>query len=346
MTNEADTLPPPLVPAHVILRDFGFMPLEVLRLRDSDLASLASGEEFKAAVLLWCASWHQMPAGSLPDDDRLLWKYAGAEGMERWAAVRQGALRGFVKCADGRLYHPVIAQRALIAWAEKLAREARTKAATEAKKRAARDVERDEKRDVDRDDDRNELQGKGSKGKGREVKGERKRARGGAGAGAGGGAGARTGARAREGAPPKQESSPPPPEIQPQTLAAAACRAMREAGLEGADPGDPRLLALLAQGATVPELAGVAAEAAAKRRGVPWALKAVEGRRADAARIALAPAAPPQQAPPPGGGNGQAAETAAMLEQMERDRKAAKSPESRQARERALAAMQQRRRSA
>ena len=67
--------PDPLVPAEVDLRDFGFMPLDVLRLRDSDLAALANGEEFKAAVLLWCAAWHQVPAASLPNDDRLLARF-------------------------------------------------------------------------------------------------------------------------------------------------------------------------------------------------------------------------------------------------------------------------------
>jgi len=32
----ADDLPPPLVPAHVDLRDFGFMPLDVRRLLTSE----------------------------------------------------------------------------------------------------------------------------------------------------------------------------------------------------------------------------------------------------------------------------------------------------------------------
>src|SRR5262249_39444810 len=40
------TAPMPPVPADLDLRDFPFMPLDVLRLRDSDLATLASGDEF------------------------------------------------------------------------------------------------------------------------------------------------------------------------------------------------------------------------------------------------------------------------------------------------------------
>lgn len=93
------------------------MPLEVLRLRDSELAALATGDEFRAAVLLWCASWHQMPAASLPDDDTLLANYAGfgrnAQAVKDFQKVRAGALRGWIKCSDGRLYHPLIADKAL-----------------------------------------------------------------------------------------------------------------------------------------------------------------------------------------------------------------------------------------
>ncbi|WP_236577873.1 YdaU family protein [Burkholderia glumae] len=53
------------------------MPLDVVRLRDSDIAALSSADEFRSAVMLWCASWHQVPAASLPDDDRVLAQLAG-----------------------------------------------------------------------------------------------------------------------------------------------------------------------------------------------------------------------------------------------------------------------------
>lgn len=79
------------------------------------------------------------------------------------------------------------------------------------------------------------------------------------------------------------------PSEQQQTPAGLACRAMREAGLTQTNPGDPRLLALLEQGATIAELRGVAMDAAAAGKGWAWALAALQGRRADAAKIALAP---------------------------------------------------------
>lgn len=114
-------LPAPLVPPDVDLRDFGFLPLDVVRLRDSDLVSLETAEAFRAAVLLWCASWHQEPAASLPDDDRVLARLAGyGFVVEAWKAEREGALRGWIKCSDGRLYHPVLAEKAADAWRGKM----------------------------------------------------------------------------------------------------------------------------------------------------------------------------------------------------------------------------------
>ena len=73
------------------------------------------------------------------------------------------------------------------------------------------------------------------------------------------------------------------------TPAGAACIAMRQAGMSAVNPSDPRLRALLAQGATAEELAGVAADAVAKGKGFAWALVALEGRRKDAQAITLAP---------------------------------------------------------
>jgi hypothetical protein len=110
----------PLVPNDVDLRGMPFMPLDVNRLRDSQLSISATGDEFRAAVLLWCASWNQVPAASLPDDELSLAAYAGyARDVKGWRKVRKGALRGFVMCSDGRWYHPVVADKALEAWAER-----------------------------------------------------------------------------------------------------------------------------------------------------------------------------------------------------------------------------------
>lgn len=130
MTEATSTLPAPMVPAEVDLRDFPFMPLDVVRLRDSTLAIKATGEEFRAAVLLWCASWHQIPAGSLPDDDAELATFAGFGRVVReFKKVKAGAIRGWVRCSDGRLYHTVIAEKAREAWNGKLRQLWRTECA-------------------------------------------------------------------------------------------------------------------------------------------------------------------------------------------------------------------------
>lgn len=118
--------PPPLVPKDVDLRNFADMPLEVMRLRDSDLRRLSTGDEFKAGIVLWCAAWHQMPAGSLPDNDTELADLAaigtGKPAVRAWLKLRAMALRGWVRCSDGRLYHPRMAQKAVTAWKAKRAR--------------------------------------------------------------------------------------------------------------------------------------------------------------------------------------------------------------------------------
>lgn len=76
------------------------------------------------------------------------------------------------------------------------------------------------------------------------------------------------------------------------TKAGKITRAMRAKGLASCNPGDPRLLELIAQGATLAEFEGAAEEAVARKKGFAYALAMLEGRRKEAAEIALAPAAP------------------------------------------------------
>jgi hypothetical protein len=103
------------------------MMVDVARVRDSGLASDETPEACWAAFLLWCAAWHQVPAASIPHNDQWIAKQAGYAQRGRidtkaWAKVREGALRGFVLCSDGLLYHPVVAEKALECWLDKLAR--------------------------------------------------------------------------------------------------------------------------------------------------------------------------------------------------------------------------------
>lgn len=113
----------PLTPPECDLTDFQYMELDVRRLRDSKFAATPNGDAFRAGIMLWCAAWHQIPAASLPDDDVELANLAGYGRMpisvKEWKKVRAEALYGFVKCTDGRLYHPVIAEKAIAAFDSK-----------------------------------------------------------------------------------------------------------------------------------------------------------------------------------------------------------------------------------
>ncbi|MCK6488826.1 MAG: YdaU family protein [Planctomycetes bacterium] len=115
--------PPPPVPATCDLRDFPFYQIDVARLRDSELMAAGDAEVFRCAVLSWCYAWHQLPAGSMPDDDATLARAMGfGRDIKGWKKVRAGGgLRGWTKASDGRLYHPVVTEKVLSAWRRKLA---------------------------------------------------------------------------------------------------------------------------------------------------------------------------------------------------------------------------------
>lgn len=164
-------LPDPLTPADCDLRSFEFMQVDIRRLLTSETWLLANGDESKAAMTLWLESWHQVPAGSLPDNDRMLAVLSQAGGT--WRKVKTAALRGWIKCSDGRLYHPVVCEKAAEAWEKKQAQQNRTAAATRARMAkkatatndtpptttppseanvAAPTIDRDDARNVSRDD--------------------------------------------------------------------------------------------------------------------------------------------------------------------------------------------------
>jgi hypothetical protein len=74
-------------------------------------------EAFKAMMLLWCAAWHEVPAGSLPDDDHHIAELAGLAMDDAGALIKASALTGFTRHSDGRLYHPIIVEKAVSALA-------------------------------------------------------------------------------------------------------------------------------------------------------------------------------------------------------------------------------------
>lgn len=140
-------LPAPMTPPDCDLRGLTFMPLDVVRLGDSDLFAISTGAEFKAAVALWCKAWLQVPAASLPNDERVLAHLSGAG--PQWRRVRDVALRGWVLCSDGRLYHPVIAEKAIAAFSARIKRRVAVSSFHEKRKKEAQASEKTENHEVD-----------------------------------------------------------------------------------------------------------------------------------------------------------------------------------------------------
>ena len=111
----------PLVPANVDLRDFPFYPLDIIRFFGSDFDAITGDAPWRAGMTLYIKSFHQVPAASIPDDEVVQARLAElGRNLKDWRKIKDAALRGWVKCSDGRLYHPVVAEKALEAWIEKV----------------------------------------------------------------------------------------------------------------------------------------------------------------------------------------------------------------------------------
>lgn len=125
--GEMNDFPAPLTPADCDLRDFKFIPIDIVRLFNSEFHARSDDSVWRAGITLWMKSFHQVPAGSIPDDDVALARLAElGRDVKSWKKIKEGSLYGWVKCSDGRLYHPVVAEKALEAWKGKTNQRART----------------------------------------------------------------------------------------------------------------------------------------------------------------------------------------------------------------------------
>lgn len=113
----------PLTPADCDLRDFPSMLLDHRRLLTSEtwIEAAQTPRLGHALMSLWCESFQQVPAASLPSSDLTLLRLSMCPTPAEWRKVKERALAGWLLCDDGRLYHPVVAEKALEAWLEKLA---------------------------------------------------------------------------------------------------------------------------------------------------------------------------------------------------------------------------------
>ena len=110
-------LPDPPAPPDLDVRHLTWRRHDVREAREGDLGMLPP-EAFRAEIIARDVAWSQVPAGSLPEDDRVLAHLLGfGRDTRRWRRVRDaGALSGWRLCRDGRLWNLQLvseAQRAL-----------------------------------------------------------------------------------------------------------------------------------------------------------------------------------------------------------------------------------------
>jgi hypothetical protein len=132
------TIERPPVPSDCSMKGLSYIPLEIDRLKRSRSWARAGRIPYLGYYLInqWTAAWQQVPAGSLEDDDDVLCAAAQCP-TELWADVRDEVLGGWLRCSDGRLYHPVICELATGVWQSRQAYRdgtARARAAKAAKR--------------------------------------------------------------------------------------------------------------------------------------------------------------------------------------------------------------------
>lgn len=122
-------LPEPLTPKDCDLRNMDWFPLQHKRMRRSSFWLHASDTVKALSVELWCESFEQVPAGSLPDDDVALADVCGfgRRNIEEWHAVKDHVMAAWTLCSDGRWYHPTVCEVAMEVFIRKLQDRARKK---------------------------------------------------------------------------------------------------------------------------------------------------------------------------------------------------------------------------
>ena len=109
----ARALPPPLISDPSLdLRKYDWFPLYGDRLLPSDFVLQVSDEVLGVSVKLWCHAWKQVPAASLPNNDRVIASMLGRD-LDSWRKLKRTAMAAWVLCTDDRWYHPTMVKVAL-----------------------------------------------------------------------------------------------------------------------------------------------------------------------------------------------------------------------------------------
>jgi hypothetical protein len=275
--SDDDTRPPPPYPAETLAKGWRF-EVDMERFKRSDTWLRAKGGVLRGLLLLlWSQAWEREPCGTLPNDDELIVLLLDIS-PEVFAEHRSVLMRGWIEASDGLLYHHIIVER-VHAMLVKRAQDA---------KRSA---------------DRRERE-KGSPPKRKRVTAASRVTH----ADGTGDSGVSSTPSTKHQAPVIQESAhalssraggaAPAPET--PTAVGAIGQALVRGGVQPTtfSTSHPTLIALAEQGATPQEVEDLAREAVQKevRAPIPWIASTLQGRRADAARLTLAPA--PEPVPP------------------------------------------------
>ena len=118
------------IPSDVSMRGLPYMPLYGSRLlRSKAWAKCSKNPELGFYLInLWLAAWDGLPAGSIEYDDDVL-RTAAQCPPAVWEKLCRELLRGWIRCADGRLYNQTVCDAAAAVWESRTEkREALTKA--------------------------------------------------------------------------------------------------------------------------------------------------------------------------------------------------------------------------
>lgn len=110
-----------------------YMPLQIERLRKSKawLRCKRNPEIAFYMVNLWMRAWHEIPAGSIEDDDDVL-ADAAMCAPDRWEELKDDILKGWDR-RDGRVWHSTVIEIATEAVGKLRMNKSRTAAAREAR---------------------------------------------------------------------------------------------------------------------------------------------------------------------------------------------------------------------
>lgn len=107
----------PLTPPECDLRSLDWFKFEHKRAARSSWWKRATHVARSINMDLWVEAFQQVPAASLPDEDFQLAGWCGfGRDVDAFLRLKAEIMAPWIKCSDGRWYHPTLAEVAVEAW--------------------------------------------------------------------------------------------------------------------------------------------------------------------------------------------------------------------------------------